>query len=297
MALVSPIGRPGGYEVQTRRLELSSGVTLAADVYGTEDRPPVLLLHGGGQTRHAWGGTAAALEAAGFLAVAVDLRGHGDSEWSDAAAYDVADMASDVVALRRHLPRPPALVGASLGGLAILDAMRDQPSLGRAVVLVDVTPRLQATGVRRILDFMSARPEGFASLEEAADAVSAYLPQRKRPTDLSGLARSLRQGPDGRLRWHWDPRLLATWDRERSIEEKLANVSQRLDAAASLQVPTLLVRGRMSDVVGLDNVAEFRARVPHAEFVDLEGAAHMVAGDRNDRFCSVITEFLRRIDG
>jgi len=281
--------------MRTLRFELSTGVALAADAVGPETGAPVVLLHGGGQTRHAWGGTASALAAQGFYALSVDLRGHGDSEWAEDDAYEVGHIAADIVELCGRLDSPPALVGASLGGLATIDAMDRKPGLGRAVVLVDVTPRLQATGVRRILDFMSARPDGFANLEEAADAVTAYMPQRKRPKDLSGLARSLREGPDGRLRWHWDPRLLGVWDKPRTMEEKLANVQGRLAAAARLKVPTLLVRGRMSDVVSPENVAEFRAAVPHAEFVDLEGAAHMVAGDRNDRFCSVILEFLSRV--
>jgi pimeloyl-ACP methyl ester carboxylesterase len=275
-----------------RRLELagSGGLRCAADAYGEEGAPPVLLLHGGGQTRHAWGGTARALARDGWRAIAVDLRGHGESEWAPDGDYRFDAFSADVCALSRALASPPALVGASLGGIASLLAVSELGAPARGVVLVDVAPRIELGGAERIVSFMTARPDGFASLEEAADAVAAYLPHRERPRDLRGLAKNLRRCDDGRLRWHWDPRFMA---RERSGLAS-AEFPLRLDAAArALRVPTLLVRGRLSDLLSETGARHFLELVPHARYADVSGAGHMVAGDRNDRFTRVVRDFLR----
>ena len=184
-------------------------VTLTADVEGAWSGPAVLLLHGGGQTRQSWGGTSQVLADVGFLALTVDQRGHGESDWAADGNYGISAYARDVRAVASQLGRPVALVGASLGGLASLLAVAEQPGVdATALVLVDVTPRMRQDGRDRIGDFMRGKPEGFASVEEAADAVSQYLPDRPRPKDVSGLRRNLRPGPDGRLHWHWDPKFL-----------------------------------------------------------------------------------------
>jgi pimeloyl-ACP methyl ester carboxylesterase len=276
----------------------SGGLMLRGEAWGPEDGAPVIFLHGGGQTRHAWGATAARIARTGSYVLAIDHRGHGDSDWPPAElgnAFDLATFADDVRALAAWLGRPPAVVGASLGGLAALMAEGERPpgqALLRALVLVDVAPRMEQAGVSRVISFMHSGLDGFASLDEAADAIAAYLPHRKRPRDSAGLAKNLRQGPDGRWRWHWDPRFVRrdrgdpTFGRE------------RLDAAArALAIPTLVVRGRMSDVLSDEGVRELREMVPHAEYADVAGAAHMVAGDDNDAFSAAVIEFLGRVDG
>jgi pimeloyl-ACP methyl ester carboxylesterase len=265
----------------------SGGIHLRGDQVG--DGPPVLLLHGGGQTRHAWSGAAEALAAQGFCATTVDLRGHGDSQWAPDGDYSYDAFADDVIALCEHLERP-AVVGASLGGLAALEATGRRNDVVAALVLVDITPRLEATGVTRILSFMGERPDGFASLDEAADAIAAYLPHRPRPADPAGLAKNLRLGADGRWRWHWDPRFLSS-DRRPNAAHR---ADELMDRARALTIPTLLVRGRMSDIVSEDGAREFLAAVPHAEYVDIGDAGHMVAGDRNDVFAGAVVEFLGR---
>ncbi len=257
-----------------------------------ETRGTVVLLHGGGQTRHAWGGTAMALAARGLRAVTVDLRGHGDSEWAADGDYSYEAFSADVAALCDHLGRP-AVVGASLGGISALIAEGGTRahSIMSALVLVDIAPRLEPEGVARVLGFMTAWPDGFASLEDAADAIAGYMPHRPRPKDLSGLSKNLRLGDDGRWRWHWDPRFMSG--------DRRPNAHQRgsflLDCARNITVPALLVRGRMSDIVSEEGVREFLETVPHAEFVDVSGAGHMVAGDRNDAFTDAVAEFLVRV--
>jgi non-heme chloroperoxidase len=249
----------------------------------------VLLLHGGGQTRHAWGSTAQSLAERGWYAVTLDMRGHGDSAWAPDGDYTMDAFVADLRSVIRHFPHRPVLIGASLGGMtALLAEGEASPSVSTAVILVDITPRVEPQGVARIRAFMTARPDGFASLEEAADAIAAYLPHRPRPRNLSGLAKNLRLRADGRYYWHWDPRLLAAWNRQRDPERLLA-------AARALRVPTLLVRGQLSEIVSAATQAEFLAAVPHAQYVDVTGAGHMVAGDQNEIFSQGILDFLARL--
>lgn len=273
------------------RFDVAAGVTLVGDCYGEGDAHPVLLLHGGGQTRHAWGGTARVLGASGFRAIALDLRGHGESSWAPDADYRLVAFADDLRAVVAELGEPATVVGASLGGLLSLlaEGETDGPLLA-ALVMVDVAPRMEPEGVSRIISFMTDHSvDGFASLDEAADAIAAFLPHRPRPKDLSGLSKNLRQGDDGRFRWHWDPKFV-----HRSVPDP-AFSKQRLDAAAArLDIPTLLVRGRLSDVLSEEAAAEFRRLVPHADYVDVADAAHMIAGDKNDVFTAAIVDFLNK---
>jgi non-heme chloroperoxidase len=264
---------------------------LVGDGYGDPHAPPVLLLHGGGQTRHAWASTARALGAGGFYAVALDQRGHGESEWATEGRYDLDAFAEDLRVVAHALSRRPIVVGASLGGLAALLAEGEaQAPVLSALVLVDVAPRLELPGVARIVQFMTAHPDGFPSLEAAEAAVAAYLPHRPRPRDTRGLEKNLRRGADGRYRWHWDPRFVR---QEHGLTPEQF-MDRMLHSASRLSLPTLLVRGRLSDVLSEEGSREFLDLVSHAEFVDVASAAHMVAGDRNDRFTEAVLDFLGR---
>jgi non-heme chloroperoxidase len=272
------------------------GIELAADVYGPDDGPPVLFFHGGGQTRHAWGGTARLLGTEGWRATTVDLRGHGDSDWDPDGNYGIDGFAADVRAVAAVQAAAPVVIGASLGGLAALVAVAESPDpVAAGLVLVDVAPRLETEGVSRITDFMLGGLDGFASLEEVADAVAAYNPHRARPKDLSGLRKNVRRHEDGRWYWHWDPAFLTggRTDEPRSFR----NENRLDDAARSLSLPTLLVRGGSSDVLSEEGARHLQALVPHADLVDVAGAGHMVAGDRNDVFNEAVLGFLRRVRG
>jgi non-heme chloroperoxidase len=276
--------------VQRRRFPVAHELVLTGDAWGSADDPPVLLLHGGGQTRHSWAGTAEQLAREGWYAVSIDLRGHGESDWHAEGNYHWSAFADDVVHLARHFERLPVLVGASLGGISSLLAVAETPEpLAAALVLVDIAPRMEREGVERIKAFMRARPEGFASIEEAAEAIAQYLPHRTRRSDPSGLNKNLRRDENGRYRWHWDPLFLGG---ERTLEVGLDR--ERLDgASSSLRLPTLLVRGRMSEILSEEGAQHFLDLVPHARFADVSDAGHMVAGDRNDAFTQVVIEFLR----
>jgi non-heme chloroperoxidase len=255
--------------------------------------PPVVLLHGGGQTRHSWGATAERIAAVGRQAVYVDLRGHGESDRAADGNYDIDAHVSDLGALTAQLGDHPVLVGASLGGITALTYVGEQPDGGHSVttalVLVDVVPRMEDDGVDRIADFMLANPDGFDDVDAVAEAVAAYLPGRERPSEASGLTKNLREGSDGRMYWHWDP---AVMENAPSGERREALTARAARAAAGVRVPTLLVRGELSDVVSPAGVADFRDLVPHAEYAEIPGAGHMVAGDANDSFTSAIVDFL-----
>ncbi len=282
------------------RISVAPSVTLAADAYGTETDPPVVLLHGGGQTRHSWDHTARRLGSAGWYALTVDLRGHGDSDWSPDGDYQFERFAEDVRSIAAALPSKPALVGASLGGMASLLAVGESDDdIASGLVLVDIAPRVELAGVARIRAFMRQGLDGFADLESAADAIASYNPHRPRPNDLSGLKKNLRLHDDGRWYWHWDPAFMALQEPDEpgldGLPSRRMVQSERLEAAARrLRLPTLLVRGGSSDLLSEEGVAAMLALVPHAKHVDVAGAGHMVAGDRNDRFNAAVIEFLEQ---
>lgn len=268
------------------------GLDLAADIEG-DGEDVVIFLHGGGQTRRSWGSAARAVAKSGRTAIALDLRGHGESDWSADGVYSLDHLARDLLCVIDGLKTTPALVGASIGGATALTAIGEatRPVASR-LVLVDVTPKMNPVGAERIQSFMKAYPEGFETVDDAAAAVSAYLPHRPAPPTLDGLRRNLRRNAEtNRYVWHWDPRFLAGDGFERT------NVQSKLErAAVQLTIPTLLVRGARSDLIDTESVEHFLALAPHAECVDVGGAGHMVAGDMNDIFNDAVLGFLSRTE-
>ncbi len=267
----------------------ADGIRIAGDAWGNPEGPLVLLQHGGGQTRHAWGRTGEVLGAAGYYAVAFDARGHGDSDWARDGSYTQDAMVQDLSCVVAALGRPnPVLVGASMGGGTSLVAVGEGHVDASALVLVDIAPRIEPEGVGKIHGFMSHKPGGFDSLEEVAEAIGNYQPQRARRKNLAGLAKNVRLGADGKYHWHWDPRFLAGLRNLAQRERRLENCARRLT------VPTLLVRGGLSDVLSEAGARDFLAMCPHSEYVSVTNASHMVAGDRNDIFGTAVIAFLAR---
>ncbi|ORV51218.1 peroxidase [Mycobacterium florentinum] len=256
----------------------------------------MVFLHGGGQTRRSWGRAAAAVAKRGWQAVTIDLRGHGESDWSSEGDYRVVSFAADVQEVLRGLPPKPVLVGASLGGFtSMLLAGEISPGIASAVVLVDIVPNMEQSGANRIHTFMADRVEsGFASLEEVADAIAEYNPHRPRPTDLEGLTTNLRRRGD-RWYWHWDPQFISGTAAFPPFEVTDADrMHTAVEAILHSGVPMLLIRGQVSDLVSQERADEFLARFPEVEFTDVHGAGHMVAGDRNDVFAGAVLDFLSR---
>jgi pimeloyl-ACP methyl ester carboxylesterase len=251
-------------------------------------RGNAVLLHGGGQTRHSWRAAGATLAAAGWTAIAIDFRGHGDSAWAADGRYGLDAMVEDMTGVLSGLPEPPVIIGASLGGLTGLVLAGERPGAVRALVLVDAVPRIEHTGARRISDFMRSAPDGFGSLAEAAEAVRTYQPHRVRPVSLDGMRKNVRLADDGRWYWHWDPAMT----RPRDGDEMSRMTARARAAAVAVRVPTLLVRGALSDVVTPEGAADLLATIPHAKYADVAGTGHMVAGDDNSVFLARVAEFL-----
>jgi len=274
----------------------ADGVRIVADRLGDPEATAVVFLHGGGQTRRSWGRAAAAVAERGWQAITVDFRGHGESDWSEDGDYRVITFANDVLQVLDQLPPRPVLVGASLGGFtAMLLAGEISPESVSAVVLVDIVPNMDQSGATRIHSFMNDRMvSGFDSLDEVADAIQEYNPHRPRPTDLDGLRTNLRRRGD-RWYWHWDPKFIDGTSALPPIEvTEVDRLYVAVEAIIRNKVPMLLVRGQMSDLVTEDRATEFIARFPEVEFVDVGGAGHMVAGDRNDLFADAVVDFLAR---
>ena len=275
------------------------GVRIVGDRVGDPLAPPVVFLHGGGQTRRSWGRAAAAVAERGWQAITLDFRGHGESDWSTEGDYRVTSFARDVLEVLNDLPPQPVLVGASLGGFtSMLLAGELAPGAVRAVVLVDIVPDMDQSGASRIHSFMHDRMKsGFDSLDEVADMIQEYNPHRPRPSDLDGLRTNLRRR-DGRWYWHWDPKFIDGTSALPPIEvTEVDRMHAAVQTILDTGVPMLLVRGQMSDLVTQERADEFIARFPAVDFVDVGGAGHMVAGDRNDLFAGAVVDFLDRHTG
>ncbi|AFM18741.1 putative hydrolase or acyltransferase of alpha/beta superfamily [Mycolicibacterium chubuense NBB4] len=284
-------------EPNTTTFRGSDDLNLVADEWNNpattegfdESRPSVLMLHGGGQNRFSWKKTGQILASEGFHVVALDSRGHGDSDRSPDATYTVEALCADTLRVLDQIGRPTVLIGASMGGLTgILAAREAGPEKVIRLVLVDVVPRYEKDGSARIRDFMFSHVHGFDSLEQAAEAVAAYLPHRTKPRSPEGLKKNLRHR-NGRWYWHWDPAFLT-----KPAEDPFLRVELLERAAIELTIPILLIRGKLSDVVSAEAVADFLDKVPSAEFVELSGAGHTAAGDDNDAFSEVVVQFVSR---
>jgi pimeloyl-ACP methyl ester carboxylesterase len=290
LAAAPEITRETSFEPMRDGLRLSVEVRQSAGVTRLEV-PSLLFAHGFGQTRGAWNGAANALAARGFRCVCFDSRGHGESGRVPDGEYHMQQFADDLLTLARAQAQPPILIGASMGGLlGMVLAGEVRPAPFRALVLVDITPRWEAAGVERILAFMQAHPDGFADYAQASAQIAAYLPPgraRKREDQLRPL---LREGADGRLRWHWDPALLGDL-----VQESERYQPRLITAAAGISAPVLLLSGERSDVVSHATVNEFMALVPHARHVEVAGATHMLAGDANDAFTREIAAFIEQV--
>lgn len=252
--------------------------------------PVVVLLHGAGQTRHSWRRTGPQLAARGLCAMALDMRGHGDSGWARDGDYCLTTLAGDVISVQEQIGSPVIVVGSSIGGLTgIHVAARLGPQAVHGLVLVDVVPRFETAGSDRIRRFMTHNRHGFETLEEVRDAVASYAPGG-RPGDHSveGLRRLVRRDA-GRWYWHWDPVFA-----DRPEEESQYGRGRLEGLAAGLTIPLLAIRGALSDVVSGDSLAEFRRVVPAAVLVELPGVGHAVLDDENRAFEAAIVEFVTK---
>lgn len=290
------VAEPSTLRSTRESVATADGLALATQHWRGEREPALVFAHGFGQTRHAWNGSARTLAGQGYDTTTFDARGHGESGRLADGDYHMEQFVTDLLAVTKHATpssgRKPVLVGASMGGLLGMVAAGEPAHACpfSALILVDITPRWETKGVERILGFMRAHPDGFASYDEAATAIEAYLPHRRERKTEEQLKPLLREGADGRLRWHWDPAML-----DGVVHESERYQPRLFAAAANIQVPVLLLSGARSDVVSAHTVDEFLRVVPHARHVSLADATHMVAGDANDAFTREIARFLETL--
>jgi pimeloyl-ACP methyl ester carboxylesterase len=267
------------------------GTRIAIDRTGSPDSPAVILLHGGGQKRQSWRRTARHLAEAGWLAIACDVRGHGDSDPASDGDYGYDRLVEDAAALIEVAGGRAVLVGASLGGkIALAAAGKLPPEMIRALVLVDAVPRSLEGGIARVASILRPPPDGFDSPQAAATALAAANGTAPARDAGERLQRNMRRDAAGRWHWHWDP-----WFFDPSHGLGIQPALERLeDAARRVTMPALLVRGGLSDVTGAAGAAALAACIPHLEIAVIEGAGHMVVSDRNDAFDATLLDFLQR---
>jgi len=259
--------------------------------WGPSGAPPVLCLHGGGQTAYMYEELGAALHGR-YHVLAPDLPDHGDSDPADDHTRHA--LASTLPPLCAHFGlRKVAIVGASLGGIVAMTHAVAHPDDVVAIALIDVGHKLEEEGVRKIIDFMS-KHESFASLHEAAAEIAQYLPHRKEVRPES-LTRNLRQRADGR--WIWKHGFNRRLRAEGVVQGKSwNNVIEGLDVdAAALRCPVLVLRGSASDVLSHQGAEEVAALIPNARLAIVEKAGHLAAGDNPASTVNLISSFLNEI--
>lgn len=259
--------------------------------WGGPSGPPVVLLHGGGLNAHTWDLVALALRPRARC-VALDLRGHGESEWSRSLEYTVDTHSEDVVRFLDHLEAEQAvLVGMSLGGIVAMSVALGHPERVGGLALVDVGPPPDPEGVERIEGFMQSMSE-FDSIEHAVETALRFNPRRNRGHLTWSLERNLMRLHGGSYTWKYDRRHRMTPDHVQEIVEDNRRLA---DEVAKLACPMVLAFGEQSDVISADAAEDFVADVPGARAMSVSGAGHTVQGDNPAALVSLLEEFLDEV--
>jgi pimeloyl-ACP methyl ester carboxylesterase len=269
-------------EVERRCVVAPSGNELSALVWGDEPAE-LVLLHGGAQNAHTWDTVALAL---GRPLVAIDLPGHGHSDWRTDGDYRPQAMAGDVSAVMTELaPHATTLVGMSLGGLTALTALATTPSLAERLVLVDITPGVNQEKAAEIRAFVDGPPE-FESFEEMLERTMAFNPTRSRSSLRRGVLHNARERDDGTWVWRYDQ----LGDRLTDLDTQFLDL---WEAVSALTAPITLVQGGLSPVVDDDDVAELRRRRPDARVVVVDAAGHSIQGDQPLELAAILGDLAR----
>jgi pimeloyl-ACP methyl ester carboxylesterase len=258
--------------------------------WGVSTAPPVLCLHGGGQTAYMWEELGEALRDR-YHVLAPDLPWHGESDPIDDMSRQTLAASIPPLLAEFGLDRS-AFVGASLGGIVSLTLAADRPELVGAVALIDIGHRLEDEGVNRIIEFMT-RHESFGSLEEAAGEVAEYLPHR-RQVKVENLHRNLRQRADGRWEWKhaYGRRLREQGEPPGGWRELVAGLDEDV---RGLTCPVLVLRGSASDVLSDEGAEEIAALAPDARLATIGSAGHHAAGDNPESTVGLVRGFLSEI--
>jgi pimeloyl-ACP methyl ester carboxylesterase len=247
-----------------------------------DGEPELVLIHGGAQNAHTWDTVALALDRP---LVAVDLPGHGHSDWWSGQGYTLRRLAEAVATVVDGVAsRAAAIVGMSLGGLTALALAAHRPDLVRRLVLVDVTPGTadHPGKTAAIVAFVNG-PTDFGSFEEILDRTVEHNPTRSIASLRRGILHNARAREDGR--WIW------RYDRLRPTEDGSFDFGALWDDVSAVRAPLLLVRGARSPVVDDADVAELLRRQPQAQIQVVDGAGHSIQGDRPLELAALIRDF------
>jgi pimeloyl-ACP methyl ester carboxylesterase len=285
----SEVGLPYDAPPAVRRVtvDLPSGLHLSALVWGTGD-PELVLIHGGAQNAHTWDTVALAL---GIPLVAIDLPGHGHSDWRPEGDYLPDKMVDDVaLAVQQLAPDASAVVGMSLGGLTAICLAADHPQLVRRLGIVDVTPGTDHAKAEPIVAFVSG-PEHFAGFDEILARTIEHNPTRTESSLRRGVLHNAKGLPDGRWTWRYDP--MRSWKMADGGEEpKGPDFSTLWDKVDAVGVPITLYRGSRSGVVGDEDVEELLRRQPSATVVVVDGAGHSIQGDKPVELAGLLRDLI-----
>ncbi len=265
-----------------------NGIRLHYVEWGSRDAPTLVLLHGLHGHAHVWDPLSKAL-CRHYHVVALDMRGHGDSHWSNEKAYRVEDYLADLGTFVGRLGSSPVtLAGESLGGLvAFAYAAVNLTSVDRLVV-VDIGPEINGESIRRMRDSADERPPDFADLDEALRWVQGEGAARDDGDLRRIVEHNLMQDGRGRLRWKYDP---ATDGVIRSGGTgEGAELLWRMWRAIS--APTLLVRGANSDLLESATAADMVREGRDVRFVEIPDAGHTVLADNFLALQDAVCEFL-----
>lgn len=257
--------------------------------WGTADHQPLVCLHGITQTAHSWDEVAPEL-ARDYRVLCIDQRGHGDSDWAPDGDYSRATQAADLEAIRQALELPLfVLVGMSMGGINAITYTARHPQHVRALIIVDVSPEIEARGVQNIRQFIQ-QDDVLPRFEDFVARAHAFNPRRSLENIRSRLRHNLKQLPDGRWTWKYDPylrspgrtfqttALLGLWEEVRAV-----------------RCPTLIVKGAESDILSPEAARRLQEAIPGSELVTIPGAGHSVMGDNPAAFVAATRAFLQRL--
>ena len=258
--------------------------------WGTKGRHPILFLHGGGLNAHTWDLVCLMLRDR-YHCIALDQRGHGDSEWEPTADYrfdaQVADLEGFIQKLK--LERP-LLVGHSMGGFASMGYAIRHAATMAGLVLIDIAPEISTGGSLRIRDFITQDRE-LDSVEDFVERALKFNPMRNRQLLRRSLLHNLRQLPSGKWTWKHDPkRMPKNFETERGERKTMI-----MDNASAIVCPTLVMRGARSDVLSDDNARDFAASVPKGRWLRIENAGHTIQGDNPRALLDALDPFLKEI--
>jgi len=258
--------------------------------WGAPDAPALLCLHGITQTAHSWDEVAADL-ARDHRVLSFDQRGHGDSDWAADGDYTRHTQAADLDAITDALGlRRFILAGMSMGGINSIAFTARHPQKVKALIIVDVSPEIQAKGVENIRAFIQ-QSDVLDTFEEFVARAHQFNPRRSLDNIRSRLTHNLKQLPDGKWTWKYDPAL-----RSPNRGFQASALLNLWDDVRAIRCPTLIIKGGESDILSAESATKLQAAIPGSRVAVVPGAGHSVMGDNPTAFVAAAREFLKTVD-